>query len=73
MKAGGRMTLDDVLADMRSRGMPIGKKSLCDGMRGGMFPFAKVLSIGPTGRTTHLILRPAYEEWAEANIGPVIK
>lgn len=50
----------------------MGNKALCDGLKKGLFPFAKVLSVGETGRTTYLILRPAYEEWAEKNIGPVI-
>ena len=67
MKA--RMTLDDVLSDMRSRGCPMGKKILSDLIKNGTFPFGTIVSVGKTGRTSFVILRPQYEEWADKNIG----
>ena len=65
----GRMTLDDVIVDLRSRGCPINKKVLSDLLKNGTFPFATVLNVGKTGRTSFLILRPQYEAWANENIG----
>lgn len=60
-----RMTLDDVLADMRSHGMPMNKGALSMCLKSGALPFASVLGTGPTGRTTFLIMRRDYERWAE--------
>lgn len=64
-----RMTLDDVLLDMRSRGMPMHKKTLSDLLKSGAFPFAILASVGKTGRANFIILRSQYEAWAEENIG----
>ena len=60
-----RMTLDDVLADMRAHGMSMEKGVLSECLKKGIFPFASVLSIGPTGRASFLIMRRDYEKWAE--------
>lgn len=60
-----RMTLDDVLADMRQHGMSIEKSTLSECLKRGVFPFATVISTGPTGRTNFLIMRRDYERWAE--------
>lgn len=60
-----RMTLDDVLADMRANGMPMEKRVLSECLKQGIFPFAKIIGIGPTGRATFLIMRRDYEKWAE--------
>lgn len=69
MSNKARMTLDDVLADMRSRGCPMHKKALSDLIKNGTFPFATILNVGKTGRTSFLTLRPQYEAWANENIG----
>lgn len=59
-----RMTLDDVLADMRANGMPMEKRVLSECLKKGIFPFATVLGISPTGRANFLIMRRDYERWA---------
>lgn len=59
-----RMTLDDVLVDMRANGMAMEKGVLSHCLKEGIFPFAHVISIGPTGRATFLIMRKDYEKWA---------
>ena len=59
-----RMTLDDVLSDMRAHGMPMEKRALAECLRNGIFPFASIIGTGPTGRTTFLIMRKDYERWA---------
>lgn len=60
-----RMTLDDVLQDMRRHGMSMEKGALSECLKKGVFPFATVISTGPTGRTNFLIMRRDYERWAE--------
>lgn len=60
-----RMTLDDVLEDMRSRGLPMGKKTLYECLKRGMYSWATLISTGPTGRNSYLIMRRDYEKWAE--------
>ena len=64
MPKSPRMTTDDVLADMRAHGMSISKSSLIACIRDGVFPFAHIISNGPTGRANILILRKDYETWA---------
>ena len=64
-----RMTLDDVLNDMRSKGMPMSKKTLCDCLRQGVFPFAHTISTGTNGRNNYLIMRRDYEIWANEYLG----
>lgn len=59
-----RMTLDDVLADMRAHGMHMGKQTLMECLRSGIFPFATILGTGPTGRINFLIMRKDYDKWA---------
>lgn len=49
MSKSPRMTLDDVIEDMRSRGMPMNKANLSHCLQEGIFPFAHILSVGPTG------------------------
>lgn len=60
-----RMTIDDVAKDMRANGMPIEKGMLSQCMKEGIFPFAHVISVSETGRTTFLIMRKDYEDWAK--------
>ena len=59
-----RMTLDDVLADMRAHGMSMGKSSLITCLKAGIFPFAHIIG-EPSGKTNFLIMRRDYEKWAE--------
>lgn len=61
--------MNDVLAEMRKRGMPIGQVTLSDGIADGTFPFGKVISTGKAGRRTFLILRRDFEKWAETYLG----
>ena len=63
-KKNPRMTLDDVLADMRANGMSIQKQVLSECLKKGIFPCATVLGISPTGRANFLIMRRDYEKWA---------
>ena len=60
-----RMTLDDVLADMRAHGMPMEKGVLSQCLKEGIFPFAHVLCTGPNGREHFLIMRKDYDKWAD--------
>lgn len=69
----GRMTIDQVVRDMRRRGIPIGQKTLSDGIANGTFPFGSVISVGETGRRTVMILSKAYYQWADEKLGPYIK
>lgn len=59
-----RMTLDDVLSDMRDRGMKMNKKNLSNCLKDGVFPFATIIGYSPTGRANFLIMRKDYEDWA---------
>ena len=65
MPKSPRMTLDEVLDDMRSHGMSIGKQTLTTCLKNGIFSFAHIVGIGPTGRTDFLIMRKDYDAWAE--------
>lgn len=65
-----RMTMDDVLEDMRTHGMPMEKQTLSQCLRNGVFPFASIIGVGPTGRTSFMIMRRDYEKWAEEYLYP---
>lgn len=65
MQKNPRMTLDDVIDDMRSRGMPMNKANLSHCLKEGIFPFAHVIGYSPTGRANFLIMRRDYEVWAD--------
>lgn len=65
MPKSPRMTTDDVLADMREHGMSLSKPALIACIRDGVFPFAHIISNGPTGRANILIMRKDYEAWSE--------
>ena len=58
------MTLADVVADMRTRGMKATNKTVSDGIASGVFPFGTILGTGVTGRRSILIFRCDYEAWA---------
>lgn len=60
-----RMTVNEVLKDMRSKGFSISPKTFNEGIEAGCFPFVSVLSQGEaTGRKNLLIMRKDYEAWA---------
>lgn len=64
MAISPRMTLDDVLADMRAHGMSMGKAALITCLKEGIFPFAHIIG-EPGGKTNFLIMRRDYDAWAE--------
>ena len=65
MQKSPRMTLDDVLADMREHGMSMSKDALSRCLKEGIFPFAHILNPEVTGKTNFLIMRKDYEAWAD--------
>lgn len=69
----GRMTVHQVMSDMRSRGIPIGQQSLIGGIERGAFPFGRVISVGETGRRTLLIPAASYYSWADEHLGPYLE
>ena len=59
-----RMTVNEVLGDMRARGFSISPKTFSEGEDAGCFPFVHVLSQSDnTGRKNLLIMRKDYEKW----------
>lgn len=69
--ASPRLTVGDLLRDMRSRGFNISQKTLYEGVEAGCFPFIKVLGVGKTGRRNLLIMRRDYETWANEYLGGI--
>jgi hypothetical protein len=67
-KCAARMTMIEVMNDMRDCGFHISQKTLSDGMVAGVFPFGTLLSTGKTGRRTFMILRRDYEIWKNENM-----
>lgn len=68
-----RMTLDDVLFDMRSRGMSMTKGSLGDLIENGTIPIGSVhrnikANGKPSTRRVFLIFRSDYLRWADEKI-----
>lgn len=64
-----RMTLSEVLAEMRRRGMSIGQATLADMIEAGKVPFATMIGYGDTGRRSFLIMRKDFERWADEYLG----
>lgn len=64
-----RMTLNEVLTEMRSRGMSMGQATLADMIEAGKVPFATLIGYGDAGRRSFLILRADFEEWADKYLG----
>lgn len=50
------LTLEQYVGLFRERGIPMDKKRLSDGIKAGFYP-GRVVSEGPTGRTTFEIWR----------------
>lgn len=64
-----RMTLKEVLDDMRNRGMGINTVTFNKYLDRGFFPFIEIVNVGETGRRTFLIFRSEYEAWANKFFG----
>lgn len=64
-----RMTLQEVLTEMRRRGMSIGQATLADMIEAGKVPFATMIGYGDTGRRSFLIMRKDFERWADEYLG----
>lgn len=64
-----RMTLSEVLTEMRARGLSIGQATLADMIEEGKVPFATLIGYGDAGRRSFLILRADFEEWADKYLG----
>lgn len=63
---GPRMSVNEVIKDMREKGMSISPKSFNSGVDAGVFPFAKFLGVSElTGRRAYLIMRKDYEQWSK--------
>jgi hypothetical protein len=67
--ANAKMSLSEVMNDMRRRGCKISYGSLVSGADSGAYPFIKLLRVSENGRRTNLILRCVYERWAEEHLG----
>lgn len=64
-----RMTLSEVLTEMRSRGLSMGQATLADMIEEGKVPIATMIGYGDSGRRSFLILRADFEEWAAKYLG----
>lgn len=62
--ASPRMTLDDVLEDMRAHGMKMGKELLTECLKQEVFPFCRVVETAGS-RLNYIIMRKDYNAWAE--------
>lgn len=65
-----RMTLREVVEDMRRHGMNIAEPVVSNCLKTGAFPFGHQVAVGTTGRTTFLIMRKDYEDWAKEYLEP---
>lgn len=72
-KCTGRMTLDDILRDMRDRNVPMEKDALSNLIADGTFPIGKVIKTSPRGRRTILVLASDYYPWADQKLGPYVE
>ena len=63
-----RMTVRDVMVELRKRGFSISQYVLAAGIEKGMFPLGQVVRKGPTGKRCFLILRKDFESWAKEHL-----
>lgn len=68
MKKSPRMTLDEVLEDMRAHGMKMGKALLTECLKQNVFPFCKNVTM-ESGQNNFIIMRRDYNEWADEYYG----
>ena len=65
-----RMTVNEVLNDMRSKGFKMSPKTFNEAIDAGCFPFVNILGVSEaTGRRNVLIMRKDYETWAQEYLG----
>ena len=64
-----RLNTEELMSELRVRGLPISHKTLMEGIDKGLFPFVQILGISPTGRKRMLILRSDFESWAKEKLG----
>ena len=62
--ASPRMTLNDVITDMRAHGMKMGPELLAECFNQNIFPFCKVVRLA-SGQANYIIMRRDYDAWAE--------
>lgn len=62
-----KMTMNEVITDMRERGFAISQKRFKECVLQGVFPFATVFDIG--GQRRFFIFRKDYEAWANDYLG----
>ena len=60
-----RMTLEDVVQELRRHGISMSKKTLADGTSQRVFPFGQEIRTGKTGRRTFIIMKADFEKWLE--------
>lgn len=58
-----RMTMDEVLEDMRAHGMKMSKALLTECFVQEIFPFCRNVKL-PSGSNNFIIMRRDYNEWA---------
>lgn len=63
------MTLQEVLDDMKNRGMGMSRTKFGKLLDRGMFPFVEIVNVGETGRRTFFVIRYKYETWANDFFG----
>ena len=69
-KCTGRMTLEQLVQDVRLRNVPMDKNMLSNLIADGTFPIGKVIKTSPSGRRTILVLASDYYPWADQKLGP---
>lgn len=60
------MTLDQVVEEFRMVGIKTDKKRISDGIKSGIYPFGRIISVGPTGRCCFEIWRKDLEAFLDA-------
>lgn len=64
-----KMTINEVITDMRERGFKISQPRFIKCIEMGIFPFVKVISFGGECKNSFLIFRKDYEAWANDYLG----
>ncbi len=72
-KCTGRMTLEQLVQDMRRRNVHLDKKNLSNLICDGTFPIGKVLNVTTTGHRNILVLASDYYPWADQKLGPYVE
>ncbi len=59
------MSATDAARELRRNGFPITLEQFCDDLEAGEYPFARLISKGPTGRRLFRIYRVDFDAWLE--------